>query len=59
MVSNDVPLSKLAWVIGNSREKHALYFEYSLIMGPKKKYNGMSIYRKISNKYYLGSLSGF
>jgi hypothetical protein len=40
MVSNDVPLSKLAWVIGNSREKHALYFEYSLIMGPKKKYNG-------------------
>lgn len=40
MVSNDIPLLKLGWVIGDFREKHALYFEYSLVTGPRRKYNG-------------------
>jgi hypothetical protein len=39
-MSTDMPISKLGWALGDSREKHALYFEYSLTMGPKKIYNG-------------------
>jgi hypothetical protein len=40
MSSTEIPISKLGWVLGDSLEKHALYFEYSLAMGPTKTYNG-------------------
>ena len=40
LVLNSIPLAYLGWSIGDSREKHALYFEYSLIMGPQKTHSG-------------------
>lgn len=40
MLPTDIPISRLGWALGDSREKHALYFEYSLAMGPTKSYNG-------------------
>lgn len=36
----DAPFERLGWAIGDSREKHALYYEYRLEKGPRKRIRG-------------------
>lgn len=37
---DDIPLASLGWSIGDSRDKHALHFKYSLEMGPQTSHSG-------------------